>query len=265
MKTIANYFKLVKRYAILSYKNIVEFPIEVVMRIMQLIFEIGFIFLFWFSIFNTGIIFDGWSVQDIIVLSAVNLFSEGVAKITFGFRDLEYFILDGSFDKYLMRPVNSFFSMIMDKLNIFVIISKIAISLLLILYIHLTTISLKTLYLALSLTVLNTVSVELLYGTFSMLAFWFGKIYSARELIFSFKSAKSYPMDIYPDSLLNMFTYLIPLAMISTIPSKVLLGKVTTSKALEYLLVSVIILALNIIIFKTVSKKALNIYNSTGS
>lgn len=264
MKSIIKYIKLIRRYIILSFNDLIEFPFDFFMRFIQLIFEIGFIYVFWVSTFNVGVAFSNWSIYGIIILSSMNLLSEAISKISFGFRDLEYLILSGNFDKYLIRPINPFFSLIMDKLNIFTIVTKFFISLSIIIYISLTRdIQLFNISIAGLCLLFGTLSLDLLYGSFSLMAFWFGKIYSARELIFSFKTAKSYPIDIFPKTLLNIFIYFIPLAFLSTIPTKILLGNLYNP--IKYLIICVFSFIFSMLIFKYTSKKALTKYNSTGS
>ncbi len=264
MEAITNYLILIRRYIILSFKDLVEFPFELTMRIIQVFFEIGFIYLFWISLYNVGVVFSGWTTSGIVMLSSMNLFSEAISKISFGFRDLEYSIIGGDFDKYLTRPINPFFSMIMDKLNVFTIVTKLIISLAGMIYIcNFQKISLYNIRASIICLLLGTLSFDLLYGAFSMLAFWFGKIYMARELIFSFKSAKKYPLDIYPNKIMWLFTYVIPLGFLSTIPTKILLGDLRNINL--YLLVAVASFIINLSIFKFVSNRALSKYNSTGS
>ncbi len=264
MKNIVDYIKIIKRYIILSFRNLIAFPFEFAMRFMHLFISIGFIFVFWISIFNTGIAFSDWNVYGIILLSGVNMLSKAISSITFRFRDLEYYIIDGSFDKYLMRPINPFFSMLMESLNIFSIVSNTIISIIVIIFVSkVGNVQLYNIGYGLISLIFGTLGFELLYGSFSLLAFWFGKIYSARELIFSFRKANSYPMDIFPKNFLNIFTYIIPLAFLSTIPTKILLGKIENT--IYFTAIAFVLFILNLLLFNIISKFALAKYNSTGS
>lgn len=264
MKNTINYLNIIKRYSILSIKELIVFPFEFIMRLAFVGFEIGFIYIFWISIFNIGLSFKDWTTYEIIILVSMNLLSDGIGGITFGFRDLEYAIIDGTFDKHLMKPINPIFSMLMDKLNIFSIVIKICISSFLLLYISkVRGIILHNVPIAILLSIIGTMTFRMIYGSFSLLAFWFGKIYTARELIFSFQSAKDYPMDIFPVRIQNIFTYFIPLAYLSTIPAKILLNKI--DNIYLYLTIIGILFIISIFIFNFVSKKAFTKYNSTGS
>lgn len=262
MNIIVNELSLIKRHIIMSYKNYIQFPVDFFMNFIMIFFDIATLLLFWYSITNLGIVVENWSKEDLLVFVSLNLFSEAVSKLTFGFRDLEYFVINGTLDKYLIRPVNVIQSILLEKLNIFSIVCKTLISILLLVGAKcIFDITLHHTVLSFSILIIGTLSFELLYGSFTLLTFWVGRIYKTRELIFSFKVARKYPIDIFPTAIKNCFTYIIPLAFLSTIPTNIILGK---SDYKMYLFYACMLFLLVFMIFKNVLKRALNKYDSTG-
>ncbi len=264
MNTIARELRIIKRYILLSYKNYIQFPLDFLMNFVMVLFDVIGVVLFWWSLAELNISLVGWANEELLVFVGFSVFSEAVSKILFGFRDLEYFIMDGSFDKFLIRPINPIKTMLFEKLNIFAIICKtfLAIGIFLVAEFH-TSLQLQNKLIATMTLVAGTLAYELLYGTFSLLAFWFGKIYQARNLVFSFSSIRQYPLDIFSTPIKRFFTFIIPLAFIATIPSNILLGKI--KYPLIYFILSLILFLAAFLLFCYVLKKALAKYESTGS
>ena len=243
MNTIVRELRIINSYIRLSYKNYIQFPLDFLMNFVMVLFDVIGVVLFWWSLAELNISLVGWTNAELLVFVGFSVFSEAVSKILFGFRDLEYFILDGSFDKFLIRPINPIKTMLLEKLNIFAIVCK-------------TILAVLTL-------IAGTLAYELLYGTFSLLAFWFGKIYYARNLVFSFRSIRKYPLDIFSAPIKNIFTFIIPLAFIATIPTNIILGRLQYPTI--YFILSVVLLLIVYALFNYVLKRALAKYESTGS
>ena len=69
-------------------------------------------------------------------------------------------------------------------------------------------------------------------------------------------------MDIFPKVIYNLFVYTIPITLISTVPTKIAFGENSAGK---YILISIVGFILLYTIFKSLSKKALKHYVSTGN
>ncbi len=71
-------------------------------------------------------------------------------------------------------------------------------------------------------------SVLVLYGLWFVLAatsVWFVKIYNATEVLRSFTDAGRFPMGAYPSAYRFFFTFVIPVAFLTTVPAEALLGR----------------------------------------
>ncbi|HIY57294.1 MAG TPA: ABC-2 family transporter protein [Candidatus Tetragenococcus pullicola] len=254
--------KLIRRYMRLSFLKTFQSPIDLVMNLAFSALDIFSLFLFWISLFQLGFSLENWDPLDLLLFVAVSLFSEAVNRCFFGFRDLEYTILDGSFDKFLTWPIAPIASVLLEKMGSFSVLLKASLALILIVGSAFFT-PLTHVGLALFCSLLGSVAFALLYGTFSLLCFWFGKIYTARELVFSFQEAKNYPLDILPKKIGDFFTRIVPLAFLATIPTKIMLGKI--DHPYLYLLGILVLTSLIFGLYCFVQKRALLRYQSTGS
>lgn len=263
MSIIIDKLHLIWIYVVLSFRNYIQFPVEFFMNFLMVFFDVFAVFLFWLSLSSLQIGISNWNENDLLIFVGMSILSEAVSKILFGFRDIEYFIIDGSFDKFLIRPQNPIFSMLMEKLNVFVIVSKTVIGTATLFYVKIMRgVAFRHFYPALVICVLGTLSYELLYGTFSLLAFWFGKIYNARSIVFSFQTIRKYPLDIFPNTVKNLFTYIIPLALVATVPSQIITGKIQMQYS--FLCIAVLSFSVSLLIFYLAQKRALKRYSSTG-
>lgn len=264
MNTIVRELRIIKSYIRLSYKNYIQFPLDFLMNFVMVLFDVIGVVLFWWSLAELNISLVGWTNEELLVFVGFSVFSEAVSKILFGFRDLEYFILDGSFDKFLIRPINPVKTMLLEKLNIFAIVCKTILAIGIFLVVgFFTSLKLQNEWMAVLTLIAGTLAYELLYGTFSLLAFWFGKIFYARNLVFSFRSIRKYPLDIFSAPIKNIFTFIIPLAFIATIPTNIILGRLQYPTI--YFILSVVLLLIAYALFNYVLKRALAKYESTGS
>lgn len=263
MNIIISRLKLTVRYFRLYIKEKLEFPIEGVMSIIDFMVNIFSIIVFWISMKNINVNFIGWSYEMIVLLVGYNFLATGVNSIFFGFRDIEYKIISGEFDTMLSRPVSPFVQIVLSRLNFFYILLNLLVGIVAIIYsavffdyniIHI--------FSAIWISITSSISLGLLYAMFSLLAFKFGKIYSARELVFSIATARNYPIDIFPKALYNLFIYVIPLGLMSTIPAKVSAGEYLPEK---YLLFSTLAMFTFLILYIFLSKRALLKYKSVGN
>ncbi|WP_027633047.1 ABC transporter permease [Clostridium hydrogeniformans] len=264
MHTIIKYNKLFIRYVRLSIINLMQYPFELFMKIISLTFNIVFIIVFWYSIFNLNLGLKGWSNYELIILSGMGILSNSISQLAFGFRDIDYHIINGNFDKYLIRPINPIFSILNENLFIFWVISQVISGLGLILIPSFYgEIQLYNAFSSFTILILSTIAFNLIYASVSLLAFWIGRIDNVRSLIFSVDVAKKYPLDSFPSKVVDLLTYVIPINLIVTLPTKILLNK--ESNSFRFIIISALLCLLWSLILYFIWKKALSKYQSTGS
>ncbi len=82
------------------------------------------------------------------------------------------------------------------------------------------------------------------------LSFWFVNVTNIIELIWSVYEAGRFPIDIYPQAVRWVLTFVIPIAFITTIPAEALLGRVTPRSALTAMFMAIVILTISSIFWR---------------
>lgn len=106
--------------------------------------------------------------------------------------------------------------------------------------------------------------VLILYSLWFVLAatsIWFVKIWNATEVLRSLLGVGRYPLSAYPSSLRLLFTTLLPIAFLTTVPAEALLGRASTPWMLASAAVAMISLAGSRLIWQL----ALRHYTSASS
>ncbi|MFB8608321.1 MULTISPECIES: ABC-2 family transporter protein [Enterococcus] len=262
IEIFTKYVKIIKRYMRLSYLNYFQTKIDWFSNFFMLFFDLFSIGLFWYSLTELGFQISNWGNSQLLTFIGLVLCSDGIAKCLFGFRDFEFLLLNGKFDCYLVRPVPILVSILLEKLNVFVIFGKLLIGILLVLYTSLSR-SFNSPFIATFCLIFGSITLEMLYGSFTLLSFWFGKIYAAREMFFSFRQAKSYPMQVFPHLVREIFTYVLPLSFMATIPVNILYGEEVAG--LRLLAIIFCLCVGSVILFTLLLRQGLKKYSSVGS
>ena len=263
MYSISKNFKLLKRYLTLYTKNKLEFKFESFSTVFGVLITIFNNFIFWIALKNVGVKFQNWDYNKILLLIGFNFLFISINSIFFGFRDLEYKIISGEFDMFMVRGQNPLKLVLLERMNfLYIFLNLIFFIVCLFISQNGFKFEIINVLLAVLVSIFASLNFSLLYGMFSLLAFYFGKIFYVRELFFSIKDSKNYPMDIFPKVIYNLFVYTIPITLISTVPTKIAFGE---NRAGKYILISIAGFILLCTIFKLFSKKALKHYVSTGN
>jgi ABC-2 type transport system permease protein len=81
-----------------------------------------------------------------------------------------------------------------------------------------------------------------LWFTVATTSIWFTKIYNATEVLRGLLEAGRFPMGAYPAAYRFVFTFIVPVAFLTTVPAEALLGRVSTSTVLGSVGVAVVML-----------------------
>lgn len=172
---------------------------------------------------------EGWTLWELIFLFALAVLSWGVCVLFFfHFRSLDQYILNGTFDRFLVRPIHPFFHFMAMKFDIGafgqLLFSIIAVS-----------IAYYQLQLHWTMAQWGVFFGAVIGGTFiqggilvliSALAFWTTR--SERfywVVMFPAKSMMNYPLTLYPRILQWTVIFVLPFAFVNYLPALLLLGK----------------------------------------
>lgn len=171
----------------------------------------------------------GWTFWDLLFLFALSVLSWGVCIIFFyHFRSLDQYILNGTFDRFLVRPIHPFIHFMSMKFDVgafgHLLFSIMAF------FLTYSKLSLQwqvDKWLIFLGTVLGGVLIQgglLIF--ISALAFWTTRSESLYWVImFPASNLMNYPLTIYPKGFQWFVTFIVPYAFVNYLPALVLLGK----------------------------------------
>ncbi|MFB9330204.1 ABC transporter permease [Paenibacillus aurantiacus] len=211
---------------------------------------------------------DGWDYNDLILLSALNLFSYSIAS-TFLFDyvyGLERYINDGRFDRVLVRPIFPMYSMIFDGFS-WSGIGQILVSCIF-LGVSVVTVDIDWSLFKAFYFVASVIGAVLIQSAalifFGSLSFWLKKSFTLTQILFiNFRTVINYPISIYGTLFSSVLTFILPWAFINFYPAAYLLDKPVTYPKL-YLLTPV----LGVLLFTfsiLLTRMGIRKYNSVGS
>ncbi len=185
--------------------------------------------LFGVSLFyRNGYTFPGWSWDEALIVLGIFTLLQGFSA-TFLAPNLNHIvdhIQKGTLDFILLKPISSQFWLSTRTLSPWGL-PDIFFGLILISYAG------RNLQLPTSGYILSTVplffGLVILYSLWFILgatSVWFVKIYNVTEVLRGFIEAGRYPMVAYPAAYRFFFTFIVPVAFLTTVPAEAMLGKV---------------------------------------
>ncbi|MFH1896136.1 MAG: ABC-2 family transporter protein [bacterium] len=224
------YLRLYLKFLEMSLKGELEYRFNFLVGFLVEIGWMGALIVFYKVIFlNTGFL-AGWSYGEALVfLGVVQVFSELFYSIfvIFNLRRLSEYVQKGTLDLYLLKPVNTQF---------FVSVSNPYTRGLLTIFLGITlaVLGFRNLHLVPGLddvlmgTLLLFCGVLLTYAiSFSslMVVFWTNRAFNATQIFESLVNTSNYPIDFFHGAVKIVFTFIMPLAFMTTFPAKALLGQ----------------------------------------
>ena len=260
MKLIGMYFKM-------SFKKCLQYRLNFIItcvavapiHVLQMVFS-------WFIAKK----FDGfgiWSGWNLIFLYGVLLTSYSIAQIFFRMlRFLENYVINGSLDKFLVKPQSILFGFVFENLGIHEIFCQLLPSVIVLIIscfynrIYWNAAKVVVLVGALVGGAFIQMSIFLLIGCVS---FWTVRSSQLSGIFFAFKDFLNYPLYVYGKKIVAFLTYIFPLAFINYYPSLYILEREDAGNILNFMTVPVAVIVSGIAMF--VWKISLEHYNSAGS
>lgn len=181
-------------------------------------------------IYGSGAGFPGWDFWQVLLIQGLYTVSNGFAQIFFQgiFWTTNFAIREGSFEKYLLKPVRPLFAIMLDSVRFESvgmvagggIMAALAIG-------NIEIVSAPS---ALACAALFAGGLFVLFGiTAIMAATSFKWVGNSRipEIFDSVLNFGKYPLDIFPTGARAVATFVVPVAMIGFYPASALLGRAT--------------------------------------
>lgn len=223
---------------------------------------IAFIYLIFKSIPNL----NGWSLDEVVFIYGFAQLPRGLDHLITDFIWVfsQNVIVRGEFDRYLLRPVNPLFQLIVERFQpdafgeILIGIILVAIS-----GSHL---HMKFGFLDILVFAVVVISGSAIYASiklfFASFAFWIKNSIWILDMIYSLNDFAKYPISIYSRAVQIIITFIIPFAFTAFIPAGYFIGKIDMKFAV---LGTVLAAVLSFTAAYTIFQRGISGYESAGN
>ena len=266
MKNIKRALKIHRIFMAQEFKRMMEYKGDFIVGI------IGFFLVQLSNLLFLGIIFNqvptlmGWTVYEVVFIYGLSLIPKGIDHFFFdNLWNIGFFIIrKGDFDKYLTRPVNTLFHVLVEKIQIDALGE-------LIMGIALVCVSIPHIgadwdFFRIAAMICMIPFITLIFTGVKTItasaAFWTKRSGNVIYLFYMFSDFAKYPAAIYNRVVQNIITYIIPFALTSYYPALFILrGENPLFNLGMPVLASAVLMTAGIIVWH----RGLRAYESAGS
>ena len=236
LKLIGTFVKVNLQMA-LAYRA--DTAVQIVVNLMWLGWELLGLSI----IFNNTTTLGGWGIGELIALLGVfRLVNTLMAALVWP--NTEWFnqsVRDGSLDYSLLQPVNSMFLVTFSRITVWRVWDLVLAFILIVAGVRIAgdTVTLLSILTFILLTISGIIVIYSLWIVLIALTFWFTKFDNNVTILQALLDAGRYPVTVYPVWLRIIVTYLIPIAVATTVPLQALRGELVIQRVLIFLGVSI--------------------------
>jgi ABC-2 type transport system permease protein len=260
-----NIFKLLSAFLKVNVQMSLAYRADTVVNILLNLMWLGWELLSLGIIFNNTQTIGGWGFGELIGLLGVFrlVHTMMMALIWPNTEKFNQSIRDGSMDYTLLQPVNSMFLVTFSRIMIWrfwdLILSIVLIAVGVSMAGDITTpLSILTF---LVLTVSGAIVIYSLWIVLIALTFWFTKFDNNVTILQALLDAGRYPVTVYPVWLRILITFVVPIAVATTVPLQALRGDLNLSRALMFLIIGIV----SFLVASQVWKRGLKQYSGASS
>lgn len=266
MKQIKRALRMHRIFVSQELKRMMEYKGDFIVGIIGFLLIQASNLLFLSLVFGNVPSLMGWNYNEVVFIYGFSLIPKGIDHLFFdNLWSIGHFtVRKGDFDKYLTRPINTYFHVLVEKLQIDALGE-------LIMGIALVCVSLAKLNIELSvLRVVLTLAVipfaTLIYTGIktatAAIAFWTKRSGNITYMFYMVNDFAKYPVDIYNKLVRSIITYVIPFAFTAYYPAYYFLtGENPIYNLGLTVVISIIIMAIGIFVWN----KGISAYESAGS
>jgi ABC-2 type transport system permease protein len=257
--------KLLSAFLKVNVQMSLAYRADTIVNILLNIMWLGWELLSLSIIFNNTDTIGGWGFGELIALLGVFrlVHTLMIALIWPNTEKFNQSIRDGSMDYTLLQPINSMFLVTFSRINIWRAWDLVLAIVLISIGINMsgetvTSFHLVTFFL---LTVSGAIVIYSLWIVLIALTFWFTKFDNNVTILQALLDAGRYPVTVYPVWLRIIVTFVIPVAVATTVPLQGLRGDLTVSRALMFMGIGVA----SFLVASQVWKRGLKQYSGASS
>jgi ABC-2 type transport system permease protein len=260
-----NVMRLLSAFLKVNIQMSLAYRADTVVNILLNLMWLGWELLSLSIIFNNTDTIGGWGFGELIALLGVFrlVHTLMIALIWPNTEKFNQSIRDGSMDYTLLQPINSLFLVTFSRITVWRAWDLVLAAILIIVGINLsgdttTPFSILTFIL---LTISGGIIIYSLWIVLIALTFWFTKFDNNVTILQALLDAGRYPVTVYPVWLRILVTFVIPIAVATTVPLQGLRGELTISRVLMFVAIGVV----SFLIASQVWKRGLKQYSGASS
>ena len=260
-----NTLKLLSAFLKVNIQMSLAYRADTVVNILLNLMWLGWELLSLSIIFSNTETIGGWDFGELIALLGVFrlVHTLMIALIWPNTEKFNQSIRDGSMDYTLLQPVNSMFLVTFSRITVWRAWDLILAAVLIVIGINMsgditTPLNILTFIL---LTLSGSIVIYSLWIVLIALTFWFTKFDNNVTILQALLDAGRYPVTVYPAWLRILVTFVIPIAVATTVPLQGLRGDLTFDRALMFIGIGI----LSFIIASQVWRRGLKQYSGASS
>jgi ABC-2 type transport system permease protein len=260
-----NTLNLLSAFLKVNIQMSLAYRADTVVNILLNLMWLGWELLTLSIIFNNTETIGGWGFGELIALLGVFrlVHTLMIALIWPNTEKFNQSIRDGSMDYTLLQPINSMFLVTFSRITVWRAWDLILAAVLIVIGINLsgetiTSLSIVTFFL---LTISGAIVIYSLWIVLIALTFWFTKFDNNVTILQALLDAGRYPVTVYPVWLRILVTFVVPIAVATTVPLQGLRGDLTISRSLLFIAIGIA----SFLIASQVWKRGLKQYSGASS
>jgi len=178
-------------------------------------------------LYRKGSAFNGWSWHQALIIVALFTLLEGLAAMLLNpnLSRIIAYVQRGTLDFILLKPIDSQLHVSVRNFSIWGIPNVLLAFGLLFYAGHHAGVAWHGYLLGIAPVMLSCVIMYCLWFAVATSTIWFTKVWNATEVLRSFLEAGRYPMAAYPTAVQFFFTFVLPIAFLTTVPAEIMLGR----------------------------------------
>ena len=257
--------KLLSAFLKVNIQMSLAYRADTVVNILLNLMWLGWELLSLNIIFNNTETIGGWDFGELIALLGVFrlVHTLMIALIWPNTEKFNQSIRDGSMDYTLLQPINSMFLVTFSRITVWRAWDLVLAAILIAVGVNMSgdTTTPASILTFIVLTVSGAIVIYSLWIVLIALTFWFTKFDNNVTILQALLDAGRYPVKVYPVWLRILVTFVIPIAVATTIPLQGLRGDLTPSRVFMFVAIGIV----SFLVASQVWKRGLKQYSGASS
>jgi ABC-2 type transport system permease protein len=260
-----NTLKLLSAFLKVNIQMSLAYRADTVVNILLNLMWLGWELLSLSIIFNNTDTIAGWGFGELIALLGVFrlVHTLMIALVWPNTEKFNQSIRDGSMDYTLLQPVNSMFLVTFSRITVWRAWDLILATVLIVIGINMSgdIVTPVNIFTFILLTISGTIIIYSLWIVLIALTFWFTKFDNNVTILQALLDAGRYPVTVYPVWLRIIVTFIVPIAVATTVPLQGLRGELNLSRVIMFLAIGIV----SFLVASRVWKAGLKRYSGASS